>query len=212
MDFSDCMVNSWPQFVHLYVPADTSLPVGTGSAIETSCVRSDLPYPAGARQNSRVADVDALEGGEQPAHDLDVLLRHRPRSIPREGARRKMAAGCGPSSDRTAHSRPSIPACNGESPRQPCRRPDSRRRPARGHHGIAENREASFVRLPAALARETRPVRGAVTGPALAGLRLAAFAIPALDLPLACARPRPRTCYLPARVGKEEQAPYSGWS
>ena len=25
-----------------------------------------------------VADVDALEGGEQPAHDLDVLLRHPP--------------------------------------------------------------------------------------------------------------------------------------
>jgi hypothetical protein len=25
-----------------------------------------------------VADVDALEGDEQPAHDLDVLLRHRP--------------------------------------------------------------------------------------------------------------------------------------
>ena len=89
MDFSDCMVNSWPQFVHLYVPADTSLPVGTGSAIETSCVRSDPPYPAGPRQNSRVADVDALEGGEQPVHDLDVLLRHRPRSIPREGGEEK---------------------------------------------------------------------------------------------------------------------------
>ena len=47
------------------------------------------PYPAGPRQNSRVADVDALEGGEQPVHDLDVLLRHRPRSIPREGGEEK---------------------------------------------------------------------------------------------------------------------------
>ena len=30
-----------------------------------------------------VADVDALEGGEQPAHGLEVLLRHRRLSISR---------------------------------------------------------------------------------------------------------------------------------
>jgi hypothetical protein len=57
----------WPQFVHLYVPADTSLPVGTGSAIS--------PSHSGYRQ--RLPDVNSfnrraalyrgrMRGGKRP--------------------------------------------------------------------------------------------------------------------------------------------------
>ena len=152
MDFSDCMVNSWPQFVHLYVPADTSLPVGTGSAIETSCVRSDLPYPAGARQNSRVADVDALEGGEPACARSRRSPAASPAQYPaRTGRGERWRLGAAPAQTALPTAAPASLLATGESPRQPCRRPDSRRRPARGHHGIAEEPRSqfrSFTRCP----------------------------------------------------------------
>jgi hypothetical protein len=44
----------WPQFVHLYVPAHTSLPVGTGSAITLSPSGYTSDYPMN-RLNRRPA-------------------------------------------------------------------------------------------------------------------------------------------------------------
>ena len=58
----------WPQFVHLYVPADTSLPVGTGSAISSS--------HSGYRQ--RLPDVNSFNRRASP--------------LPRQDARRQAAS------------------------------------------------------------------------------------------------------------------------
>jgi hypothetical protein len=67
----------WPQFVHLYVPADTSLPVGTGSAITWSPgsgTRSDYPAWPVSTGAQRLGDL-AAAGRRAKRPDKHVLAR-----------------------------------------------------------------------------------------------------------------------------------------
>ena len=54
--------------------------LGLGSVVTVTVRGSEFKLEANAARLGAVS-VSAVEGVERPPHDLDVLLRHRPRSI-----------------------------------------------------------------------------------------------------------------------------------